>query len=245
MSNAQGVSQKVAVADPDEPTHVVKPNADGSLNVDVVGGSGTTVTATAAAPAYVEGSTQNPVSSDLHGSLRILILDSAGNAVSWTDPVGVEGQTASGAPLTVDPVTIGARAATASPSAVDNGDVVNAQVDVYGRLVSISELRELRANAYISLTDTNTTAITASEASTAHDLYGLILANTGADVVDVLIENGSTDILTLTIPADDTRGFMLSADAGYKGASATGWNGTKSTGTGPVRVSALYTKRPG
>lgn len=42
MSNTQGISQKVAVADPDAPTHVLKPNADGSINIQ---GSVTAVTA--------------------------------------------------------------------------------------------------------------------------------------------------------------------------------------------------------
>lgn len=90
MSNTQGVSQKVAVADPNNPTNVIKPNADGSINV-VGGGAGgnTTMTATAAAPSYVEGSTNNPISSDLHGSQRAVILDASGVNVDWASPVPV------------------------------------------------------------------------------------------------------------------------------------------------------------
>lgn len=65
------ISQGVRVCDPSYPSRCIKPNADGSLNTSAVGG-GTTVTATAAAPTYVEGSTSNPLSVDLSGNLRVV-----------------------------------------------------------------------------------------------------------------------------------------------------------------------------
>lgn len=74
MAQKQGISQKVAVGDPGNPDHVIKPNADGSINVDVAGGS-VGATATAANPAYTEGQTDAPLSLDLSGHLRV--LDSA------------------------------------------------------------------------------------------------------------------------------------------------------------------------
>lgn len=61
----------------------------GKLCMDGAGGGGATVTATAVAPTYVEGSEDNPISSDLHGSQRVTILDEAGAAVDWTAPVPV------------------------------------------------------------------------------------------------------------------------------------------------------------
>lgn len=194
MAQKQGISQKVAVGDPLSPDHVLKPNADGSINIlgsvtagtafvptgnatlavsnvsarvalpsagptalitntgnvpvyvkfgDVTvtaattdtpipaqqsialnigsntyiaaitasgtsnitvstgtgipsmagggssGGGSTNVTANAASPTWVEGSSTNPLSGDLHGALRVLVDDSTGNPVDWTAPVPV------------------------------------------------------------------------------------------------------------------------------------------------------------
>ena len=40
----QGISQKVAIGDPGSPDHVIKPNADGSVNIASTGGGGALAT---------------------------------------------------------------------------------------------------------------------------------------------------------------------------------------------------------
>ena len=173
----------------------------------------------------------------------IALLKTIATGVLSTVPTTVQGGTAADAAISYAPVTVGARAASSLPTAVASGDVVNQMADLYGRAISPSNLRQLRGSQYTSLSDTTTTAIVTADASNMNDLYGLVLANEGADVVEVLIEDVGADTIKFVIPADDTRGFMLPADSGYKQAAVnTAWNATKATGTGPVRVSALFLK---
>lgn len=101
FAQPSGISQKVGVCDPKFAANCLKPTSGGTIPVTV----NSNVTATAAAPTYVEGSTDNPISSDLHGSQRSLILNAAGTAVDWTQPVVVKGNGTAGiadsAPVTV------------------------------------------------------------------------------------------------------------------------------------------------
>ena len=64
---------------------VVSLNANGTVNSGGGGGGGSTsVTATAVAPTYVEGSTTNPLSTDLNASLRVLSKTFDGSGVGIT-----------------------------------------------------------------------------------------------------------------------------------------------------------------
>lgn len=78
------ISYTVGVCDPSFPLRCIKPATDGSITVTAT----TTAKSTAAIPTYVEGTT-NPLSGDLHGSNRSVILDSSGVAVDWSAPVTV------------------------------------------------------------------------------------------------------------------------------------------------------------
>jgi hypothetical protein len=94
MTAAPNVRQSVAVADPGNPANVIKPNADGSVNVAGSISASTSAIATAADPSYVEGDAE-ALSQTLSGHLRTLAaidqttpgatnLVAAGQAGSWT-----------------------------------------------------------------------------------------------------------------------------------------------------------------
>jgi len=85
------------------------------------GGGSAQMTATAADPTYVEGSTTNPLSSDLSGHLR---TQAVGNVPHDAVDSG-------------NPVKIGAVARTAAPAAVAAGDRVNLSADTFGSLRSL------------------------------------------------------------------------------------------------------------
>lgn len=69
-SKVQGIAMKVAIGDPDYPSRVLKPNADGSINVAGGGDGIAEGHVTAAAPSYADG-TDEPLSMDLEGNLRV------------------------------------------------------------------------------------------------------------------------------------------------------------------------------
>ncbi len=81
MTANSTVSQSIAVADPEIPENVIKPNADGSVNIS--GSISVTATtaahATAAAPSYVEGS-DDDLSVNLTGDLRTIAKQNG----TWT-----------------------------------------------------------------------------------------------------------------------------------------------------------------
>ncbi len=88
------------------------------------GGGTTTVKANATAPSWVEGSTTNPLSGDLHGSLRTTILDATGTAIDYTADV----------PVTLAPSAAStAGVAPVASSAAETGHVIKASA---GNLVS-------------------------------------------------------------------------------------------------------------
>lgn len=165
-----------------------------------------------------------------------------------TNDVKVIGDTAADAALTVSPVTVGARATNANPTNMSAaGDVVNLQADLGGRLVTIEAPRELvhRTNTSLSNTTTETTIIAAT-ASTFHDLYGLILANTGAAASEVTIRDDTAGgtLMTFYVPVGDTRGFMVPiAAATPQGAVNKNWTATCATATTAMKITALYVDR--
>lgn len=120
-----GISQKVAVCNPSYPSRCVAVAADGSIPTTGGGGGGgnTTVTATAADPSYVEGSTTNPLSVNLSGHLRTVL--GAGSATVGTVNLGTLGGAATAALQSAVQGTFGAVTAerfvpyTPSGTAVD------------------------------------------------------------------------------------------------------------------------------
>lgn len=102
------------------------------------GGGSAQMTATAAAPTYVEGSTTNPLSSNLTGDLRVIAKQngtwtvgiSAGSAAIGS--VIATGNVAHDVADTGNPVKVGGVATTSAPSAVAVGDRSNFYTDTFG-----------------------------------------------------------------------------------------------------------------
>jgi len=104
------------------------------------GGGSAQMTATAAAPTYVEGSSTNPLSSNLTGDLRVIAKQngtwtvglSAGSAAIGS--ATATGNVAHDAADTGNPVKVGGRATAAAPAAVANGDRSDFFTDLLGSL---------------------------------------------------------------------------------------------------------------
>lgn len=160
--------------------------------------------------------------------------------------VAVKGRTASGSAIANAPVTVGGRAATTSPTAVADGQVVNAMLTKHGKLVTVDGApRELRKSqkATLSNTTSETTIVTAGAAGVFNDLYGLILANSGATTtkVDIRDVTAGTIIATIEAPTGETRGFMLPAGSGFaQTTAASAWTAQCTAATTAIEVTALY-----
>lgn len=156
------------------------------------------------------------------------------------------GTTASGSAVAANPLTVGGRGATANPTAVADGQVVNAMFDKLGKQVTVGAIRTLKGsqNTIITASTAETTIVTAV-ASTFLDLYGLILANTGATTtkVDIRDTTGGAIIATIEVPTLETRGFMLPVDSAIPQTTVnTSWTAQGASSTSSLQVTALYVK---
>jgi hypothetical protein len=94
-----------------------------------------------------------------------------------------------------------------------------------------------------------TTIVSAYEESDGKDvlcdLYGLIIANTSATICDVTIKDDTagTTRFKLTIPADDTRGFIVPKESAHQQAVANKpWTATCSASVASIEITALFVK---
>lgn len=97
----------------------------------------------------------------------------------------------------------------------------------------------------ISASTAETTIVAAGGSGIFKDLYGLILANTGASATKVTIKDDTagTTRAVIYVPAGETRGFMLPSDSGIPQAVANKvWTATCGTSTTALEVTALTTK---
>lgn len=183
--------------------------------------------------------------------VQVSLANTATNGTAVvTDPSGVtspvKGGTASGASLANAPVTTGGLAKTANPTAVTDGQVVNQLHDKLGKQVVVGALRDLKGVQQTTITSsTSETTIVTAVASTFLDLYGLIITNTSATVTKVTIKDSTagTTRAVIEVPATETRGFMLSPDAGINQATVNNnWTATCGTSVASVEITALYVK---
>lgn len=177
-----------------------------------------------------------------------LIMDSTGAAVDYSVPSSIKGSVASGVAAADPPVASGGLAKTALPTAVADGQVVNALHDKFGRRISPSVLRVLKAVQVTAISSTAETPIATAVASNFLDLYGLLIANTNvtnpltATIKDSL---AGTTRLVIQIPAGETRGFMAPADSGLPQATVnTAWTCTLA-GTSPAATVTAMTAQNG
>lgn len=165
-----------------------------------------------------------------------------------TNAVLVKGGTASDAALANAPVTFGGRATNTNLAEMSaDGDVVDAQFTMQGVLVTAHAPRELLGNQQTQLSNTTTeTTIVTAASSVFNDLYGLVLANTGASATKVSIRDDTAGTVRaiVYVPAGETRGFMLpAASALSQTATNKNWTAQCGTATTALEVTAMYVKR--
>lgn len=171
------------------------------------------------------------------------------NAGTFAVQGTAKGTTAADAAVSDAPVTIGGRATNTNLAEMSaDGDVVNAQMTMQGALVTAHAPRELLAiqQTQISNSTSETTVVTAGASGIFNDLYGIILANTGASTTKVTIKDATagTTRAIIEVPTLETRGFMLPAASAVPQASAANnWTATCGTATTALEVTAMYVKR--
>jgi len=234
------------------------------------GGGGTSGgTATAASPTYTEGATAQPLSQDLKGNLRTRLLnsagtdalptalatggglkvtvqDTAGTPLDYTVPALVGGDIAHDSPVsTSKPIMVAGRATTANPTAVADADVSRIMVDKLGKVIAVSAVRDLKGVGTQTYTNTTEASFISAIASTFNDLYGLVLSNSSATATTVTIRDSlaGTTRAVITVPAGETRGFMLDAGSALTQATVnTAWTAQCSAGVTTLTVTGFYVK---
>lgn len=156
------------------------------------------------------------------------------------------GDVAATASDTGNPVKVGGLANSATPTKVSAGQRVAAWFGLRGEVVAVGATRENKGKQKTSLsaTTSETTIVTAA-ASTFLDLYGLILANTGATTtkVDIRDTTGGPIVTTIEVPTLDTRGFMVPVDSAVPQSTVnTNWTAQCAAATTAMEVTALYVK---
>lgn len=93
---------------------------------------------------------------------------------------------------------------------------------------------------------TSETTILTANATNRQDIYGLIIANTSGTAASVTIKDstGGTTRMTISVPAGETRGFMLAvADAlPQQSAANNNWTATSSASVSSLVITVLAIK---
>ena len=167
-------------------------------------------------------------------------------AISSTNPMMVEGDTASGVADANNPVKIGGLAKTGNPTGVADGQRVAALFDILGKQIIAGSIRSLKAqfNSNLVATTSEVTLLPAIS-SVFMDIYGCILANQSASACSVSLKDstGGTTRIFFEVPAGDTRGFMLPESGGFpQTAQNNSWTVTLGAAISTMTVSILYIK---
>ncbi len=218
-----------------------------AANEVLVAGSGTAGTASAAVVTVqgIASMTKLLVTPDANSAVNLAQVggtNTVSGGVNGSQSVG--GPTASGSSVAANPVTIGGRGATANPTAVADAQVVNAMFDKLGKQVCVGAIRTLKGVTQTQISNsTAEVTIVAQVASTFQDLYGLVLANTGATTTKVTIKDSTsgTTRMIFEVPTLETRGFMVPVDSAIPQATVnTNWTATCTSATTAMEVTALW-----
>lgn len=209
-------------------------DANGRLKVEAF--SGETL------PVSFTGSTDAATQTTLASALTALqIMDDWDNGAS--DGASVSGDVAHDAVDAGEPIKNGGQARTTNPTAVADADRVNFIADKLGKQVVVGSVRDLKANQVTTITaSTSETTIVTAVASTFLDLYGIIISNTSATLVNVAIKDATagTTRFNISVPANDTRGFMLPESGAIKqSATNNNWTATSSASVSSLVITAL------
>lgn len=117
-------------------------------------------------------------------------------------------------------------------------------VDIKGRTIVTGAPRGLKGNAQVQLSNTTTeTTIIAATASKFHDVYGIILANTGASTTKVSLRDDTAGTVRaiIEVPTLETRGFMLPIDSAIAQTAVNkNWTAQCGTATTALEVTVFY-----
>lgn len=139
---------------------------------------------------------------------------------------------------------LGVRNDTLADVTTTTADYSQLSTDIKGRVMTAGSPRALKANTQTALSNTTSeTTIIAATASTFHDVYGLILANTGATTTKVSIRDDTAGTVRaiIEVPTLETRGFMLPVDSALpQTATNKNWTAQCGSATTALEVTALY-----
>lgn len=142
--------------------------------------------------------------------------------------------------------TLGVRNDTLADVTNTTADYSQYSTDIKGRLMTAGAPRSLKGVQQTSVSNTTSeTTIVAAVGSTFLDVYGLILANTGASTTKVTIKDATagTTRAIIEVPTLETRGFMLPVDSAIPQAAVnSNWTVTCGTATTALEVTAMYVK---
>lgn len=140
--------------------------------------------------------------------------------------------------------SLGVRNDTLADTTNTTGDYSQLSTDIKGRVMTAGAPRSLKGTAQVQLSATTSeTTIIAATASTFHDVYGLILANTGASTTKVSIRDDTAGTVRaiIEVPTLETRGFMLPVDSAMPQTAVNkNWTAQCGTATTALEVTALY-----
>lgn len=142
---------------------------------------------------------------------------------------------------------LGVRNDTLASVTTTTADYSQLSTDTSGIVMVAGAPRALKGTFQVQLSNTTSeTTILAATASTFHDLYGLILANTGATTTKVSIrdDTAGTVRMIIEVPTLETRGFMLPVDSAIP-QTAVNKNLTAqcASATTALEVTGLYVSR--
>lgn len=141
-------------------------------------------------------------------------------------------------------MALGVRNDTLADTTSTNADYAQLSTDIKGRVITTGAPRSLKGIVQVSVSNTTAeTSILAATASTFHDVYGIILANTGASTTKVSIRDATagTVRMIIEVPTLETRGFMLPVDSAVpQSAVNTAWTVQCGTATTALEVTLLY-----
>jgi hypothetical protein len=131
-----------------------------------------------------------------------------------------------------------------TPTAITSGNCSPLQVDTRGRLISVNSLRANKGVQKTSITvATETTVVTAGAAGVFQDVYAITVTNKSATSVFVDFKDATagTTRMTLAAPANDTRGFTVTADSAMvQAAAANNWTATVSSAVTSIEITMLF-----
>ena len=165
-----------------------------------------------------------------------------------TSTVPVAGADAHGAVPAANPFGVAGIASDALPTAVDIGDLVKLISDKYGRQIVRTNPRENIVGATITINaSTSATDLFAVGGSGVYlDLCFVLVTNTSATATEVALKDAAagTTRITLSVPANDTRGYVLAGDMGWPQATANNkWTATLADSiASDIHISALAVK---